>query len=304
MVPIMLKIAYAPLYHHPLPDGHRFPMAKYSLLPEQLIHEGTCDAANFFAPGLLSEAQILRTHQASYWEKLKHQQLSRREERRTGFPLSPALVERERTINQGTIEMARYALQYGVAMNIAGGTHHAYTDHGEGFCLLNDMAIAAHWLLDEGLARQILLVDLDVHQGNGSAQIMEKEERVFTFSMHGAKNYPLKKEKSDLDVALPDGCDDATYLKQLRETLPALLDQVAPDFIFFQSGVDVLAGDKLGRLGMSLDGCRQRDEIVLKACRQNDIPVAISMGGGYSRSLAQIINAHAQTFRLAQEIWF
>lgn len=300
----MLKIAYAPLYHHPLPEGHRFPMAKYSLLPEQLLHEGTCTEEHFFAPGLLPEAQILRTHDVDYWEKLKTQNLSRREERRTGFPLSSALVERERVINQGTIDIARFALTHGVAMNIAGGTHHAYTDHGEGFCLLNDMAIAAHWLLDQGLAGQILFVDLDVHQGNGSAQIMAAEPRVFTFSMHGAKNYPLQKEKSDLDLALPDGCDDATYLKKLRETLPALLDRVEPDFIFFQSGVDVLAKDKLGRLGLTLPGCRQRDEVVLKACHTHQIPVAISMGGGYSQSLAQIINAHAQTFRLAQEIWF
>lgn len=300
----MLKIAFAPIYHHPLPDGHRFPMAKYSLLPEQLLYEGTCKEANFFAPGKLSERQVLRTHSEAYWQKLLQNQLSRAEERRTGFPLSPKLVEREITINQGTIDTARHAITHGVSMNIAGGTHHAYRDRGEGFCLLNDIAIAGHWLLDEGLAKQILVIDLDVHQGNGTAKIMEGEPRVFTFSMHGAKNYPLRKEHSDLDIALPDGCDDDFYLKILGEKLPQLLDTVAPDFVFYQSGVDVLAQDKLGRLGMTMQGCKERDRLVLETCHQNGLPVAISMGGGYSERLADIVDAHANTFRLAQEIWF
>ena len=300
----MLKIAYTPIYHHSLPPGHRFPMAKYSLLPEQLLYEGTCTQANFFEPGQLSEAQVLRTHTAGYWQKLKDLKLSRAEERRTGFPLTQKLVEREITINQGTIDNCRYALEFGVSINIAGGTHHAYADRGEGFCLLNDIAIASHWLLDQNLAQKILVVDLDVHQGNGTAKIMENEPRVFTFSMHGAKNYPLKKEKSDLDIALPDGCDDTTYLKILSEKLPRLLDEVQPDFAFYQSGVDVLATDKLGRLGMSIYGCGQRDELVLKTLHKNNLPVAINMGGGYSQRLADIVDAHANTFRLAQKIWF
>lgn len=300
----MLKIAFDPIYHHPLPQGHRFPMAKYSLLPEQLLYEGTCKEANFFAPTQLSEAQILRTHSPRYWEKLQKTQLTRAEERRTGFPLTRQLVEREITINQGTIDNAQYALQFGVSMNIAGGTHHAYRDRGEGFCLLNDIAIASHWLLDQGKTKQILVVDLDVHQGNGTAKIMEEEPRVFTFSMHGEKNYPLKKEYSDLDIALPDGCEDAFYLKVLGEQLPRLLDEVAPDFVFFQSGVDVLAQDKLGRLSLSMQGCKERDRLVLETCRRHDLPVAISMGGGYSERLADIVDAHANTFRLAQEIWF
>lgn len=300
----MLKVAYTPLYHHPLPEGHRFPMAKYSLLPQQLIYEGTCREANFYAPKLLPEAQILRTHEAAYWQKLKNLELSRGEERRTGFPLSPQLVERERVINQGTLDNAIYAQDYGVALNVAGGTHHAFTDHGEGFCLLNDIALAAHWLLDQQRARQILVVDLDVHQGNGTAQIMREEPRVFTFSMHGAHNYPLHKEKSDLDIPLPDGCDDRSYLRQLYAALPRLLDQVEPDFIFYQSGVDALHTDKLGRLGMTLQGLRLRDKFVLETCHRHRLPVAISMGGGYSLRLADIIDAHAQTFRLAQEFWF
>jgi acetoin utilization deacetylase AcuC-like enzyme len=300
----MLKIAYSSIYHHALPPGHRFPMAKYSLIPQQLLYEGTCTQANFFAPGFLPESQILRTHDANYWQKLKTTSLSRAEERRTGFPLSAKLVERERTINQGTIDNCRFALQYGVSINMAGGTHHAYADRGEGFCLLNDIAIASHWLLDNKLAQQILVVDLDVHQGNGTAKIMADEPRVFTFSMHGEKNYPLRKEQSDLDIALPDGCEDSFYLKQLEETLPKLVNEVQPDFVFYQSGVDVLATDKLGRLGMSMAGCRKRDSFVLNLLHKNNVPVAVNMGGGYSQRLADIVDAHTNTFRLAQEIWF
>ncbi len=300
----MLKIAFDPIYHHPLPEGHRFPMAKYSILPEQLLYEGTCRDENFFKPGLLSEKQILRTHCADYWDKLKFQKLTKSEERRTGFPLSTELVERERRINQGTIEGALHALEHGIAMNIAGGTHHAYYDRGEGFCLLNDIAIAAHYLLDQQLAQQILVVDLDVHQGNGTAQIMRENDRVFTFSMHGAHNYPLHKEESDLDIPLPDGIDDRNYLEILERELSQLLEKLEPDFIFFQSGVDVLATDKLGRLGLSTAGCKSRDRLLFETARESEIPVMTSMGGGYSERLADIVEAHANTYRLAQEIYF
>lgn len=300
----MLKIAYSDIYHHPLPPGHRFPMEKYSLIPEQLLHEGTCNSDNFFAPEKLSEDQILRTHDPAYWEKLKSLQLNRQEERRTGFPLSKELVEREITICRGTIENSRYALQYGVSINVAGGTHHAYRDRGEGFCLLNDIAIASHWLLDHTEVSKILVVDLDVHQGNGTASIMASEERVFTFSMHGAHNYPLHKERSDLDIPLPDATDDRHYLKILCDTLPRLLDETQPDFVFFQSGVDVLKTDKLGRLGMSIQGCKERDRFVLETCQKHAVPVAVNMGGGYSERIADIVEAHANTYRLAQEIFF
>jgi len=279
-------------------------MAKYSLLPEQLLYEGTCVDDNFFKPQLLTEQQILRSHDAQYWDKLKYQKLSRQEERRTGFPLSEKLVERERRINQGTIEAAQFAIEYGVALNIAGGTHHAYTNRGEGFCLLNDIAIAAHFLLDKGLAKQILVVDLDVHQGNGTAEIMAQEKRVFTFSMHGANNYPLHKEQSDLDIPLEDGIDDKSYLQILDRELKALIDRLEPDFIFFQSGVDVLATDKLGRLGLSIAGCKERDKKVFSLAKENKVPIVASMGGGYSERLADIIEAHANTYRLAQEIYF
>ncbi len=300
----MLKIAWTEIYAHPLPQNHRFPMEKYNLLPEQLIYEGTVAEDSFFAPGSLSTDLVLRTHDAAYWDKLLHGKLERLEERRTGFPWSKELIEREIIIMQGTLDAAVYALKYGVAMNIAGGTHHAFTDRGEGFCLLNDIAIAANYLLDEGLAKQILVVDLDVHQGNGTAEIFRHEPRVFTFSMHGASNYPMHKEASDLDVGLPDGTDDATYLPLLDKHLKGLLNQVQPDFIFFQSGVDVLATDKLGRLGMTIDGCKTRDRMVLEQCKINQIPVMASMGGGYSEKIAHIVEAHANTYRLAREIFF
>ena len=300
----MLKIAWHQNYKHSLPEGHRFPMAKYELIPQQLLYEGSLQESNFFTPKTLPEADILLTHSHLYWEKLKNLNLSPSEIRKTGFPLSTSLVEREITIAQGTIDCALFAQQYGVAMNIAGGTHHAFTDRGEGFCLLNDVAIAANYLLKNHLAKKILVVDLDVHQGNGTAEIFRNNPAVFTFSMHGEKNYPLHKEKSDLDIPLPDGINDAQYLTILYENLPKLIDTQEPDFIFYISGVDILENDKLGRLGVSLQGCKQRDRFVLEISKKNQIPIAISMGGGYSEKLADIVEAHSNTFRLAQEIFF
>ena len=300
----MLKVAWTPIYAHPLPKNHRFPMEKYNLLPEQLLYEGSLTQDNFFEPGKLSDEEVLRTHDTEYWRKLKEQDLNRQEERRTGFPLSPELVQREITIMQGTVDCAKYALEHGVSMNIAGGTHHSFTNRGEGFCLLNDIAIAAHYLLDHQKAQKILVVDLDVHQGNGTAEIFQNDERVFTFSMHGASNYPMHKEQSDLDVGLEDGTDDQTYLKLLDQHFNSLLDQVQPDFMFFQSGVDVLATDKIGRLGMTIEGCKSRDRMVLETCHTHKIPVVASMGGGYSERIAHIVEAHANTYRLAQEVFF
>lgn len=300
----MLKIAWNDHYTIPLPEGHRFPMLKYDLIPEQLLYEGTIREVNIFSPGQLSEEDIFTIHYRSYWEKLKDGKLTKDEIRRTGFPYSKELVVRERVILQGTIDCAKYAKEYGVAMNVAGGTHHAFRDRGEGFCLLNDIAVAAQYLLDNNLATQILVVDLDVHQGNGTANIFENEPAVYTFSMHGGKNYPLKKETSDRDIPLPDGIDDNSYLSLLKFHLPKLLDDLEPDFIFYQSGVDVLETDKLGRLGLSMHGCKDRDRFVLEICRKNNIPVAVSMGGGYSEKIADIVEAHANTFRLASEIYF
>lgn len=300
----MLKIAFSPIYKYSLPEGHRFPMEKYELLPEQLLYEGTITEDNFFHPNPADEATILLTHDEDYWNRLKHQKLTRKEIREIGFPMSKNLVERGRHIAGGTIECAHYAKTFGVAMNIAGGTHHSYTYKGSGFCVINDIAIAANHLLKEQLAQKILVIDLDVHQGDGTAQIFQQENRVFTFSMHGAKNFPLRKQQSDLDIGLPDKTEDVFYLKTLNATLPKLLAEVAPDFIFYLSGVDIIASDKLGRLSCSIQGCKERDRIVLQACKDHNIPVAASMGGGYSEKLAHIIEAHANTYRVAQEIYF
>ncbi|UYZ62648.1 histone deacetylase family protein [Hymenobacter weizhouensis] len=301
----MLSIAWAPLYAHPLPAGHRFPMLKYELLPEQLLREGVVPPPAFFQPVPPPAADILRAHEAAYYHRLQQGQLTRAEERASGFPWSPQLIEREVTILGGTIECARRALRYGVALNVAGGTHHAFRDRGEGFCLLNDQAAAACYLLahPELGVRRVLIVDLDVHQGNGTAAIFRHEPRVFTFSMHGARNYPHRKEQSDLDLALPDGTDDATYLRLLADTLPRLLDRHQPDFVFYLSGVDVLATDKLGHLSLTRTGCRRRDEYVLGLCHQHRLPVVVCMGGGYSPRIADILEAHANTFRVAAELW-
>ncbi|MEM9053319.1 MAG: histone deacetylase [Bacteroidota bacterium] len=300
----MLKVAWNEHYAHKLPEGHRFPMEKYNLLPQQLLHEGTLTKENFFDPECISEERVLRIHSSEYLEKLKKCELSRKEERATGFPLSDQLVKRELMISQGTIEAVEFAIENGASGNIAGGTHHAYRDRGEGFCLLNDIAIGSSYALNELNLEKILVVDLDVHQGNGTAKIFENDPSVFTFSMHGAKNYPLHKEKSDLDIPLPDGTMDQDYLKILRETLPGLMDEVSPDLIFFQSGVDILESDKLGRLALTLNGSKQRDEIVFSEAKKRGIPVVFNMGGGYSKKISVIIEAHANTYRTARDLHF
>ncbi|HEY0655692.1 MAG TPA: histone deacetylase [Chryseosolibacter sp.] len=300
----MLKIAWTEKYVLPLPPNHRFPMSKYEVLPQQLLYEGTIRSENLFAPGPLDEMWILLTHDEDYWRRLSTLSLTPKEIRRTGFPLSQHLLDREVVIAEGTRLATQFALEFGIAMNIAGGTHHAFTNRGEGFCLLNDIAIAANYLLHEKLARQILVVDLDVHQGNGTAQIFRNEPRVFTFSMHGANNYPLVKETSDLDIGLPDGTTDKFYLDTLEVNLSHLLNSVKPDFIFFQSGVDILDTDSLGKLKVSRQGCKQRDRLVLEAAKRTRIPVVACMGGGYSPDFRDIIEAHANTYRLAQQIFF
>lgn len=300
----MLKIAYHPIYKHPLPEGHRFPMEKYELLPKQLLHEGTCEETNFFQPDFPEESHILKVHDAEYVQRLKNLELSKKEIRVSGFPLSRDLVDREHIIADGTMKACEYALKYGISMNIAGGTHHAYTNRAEAFCLLNDQAIGARYLQANGLAKKILIVDLDVHQGNGTAEIFQNDPSVFTFSMHGKGNYPFKKERSALDIELDDGTNDKTYLKRLKNILPTLIEEVRPDFIFYLCGVDILESDKLGKLSCTISGCKERDRFVLQTCHDLDIPVECSMGGGYSKDIKQIIEAHANTYRLAQEIYF
>lgn len=300
----MLKIAFHPIYKHPLPEGHRFPMEKYELLPQQLLHEGTCSEDNFFKPERPNDKYILAVHEPEYYYDLLNITLDQRAARKIGFPLSEVLVERERLITDGTLKATKYALQNGIAMNIAGGTHHAYTNRGEAFCMLNDQAIGARYLQAKGLSKKILIVDLDVHQGNGTAEIFKNDKSVYTFSMHGKSNYPFKKEQSDLDIALDNDINDKDYLKILKSTLPRIIYMQNPDFIFYLCGVDVIASDKLGKLGMTINGCKERDRFVLQQCKNNSIPVMCSMGGGYSPDIKTIVDAHANTFRLAQEIFF
>ncbi len=300
----MLKIAYHPIYTHPLPEGHRFPMIKYELLPKQLMHEGTCIEDNFFTPDIPDPMLILEVHTQEYYENLLELSLDPKAARKIGFPLSKALVDREVIIADGTIKASDYALKHGIAMNIAGGTHHAYTNRGEAFCLLNDQAIGARYLLQKELVSNILIVDLDVHQGNGTAEIFEDDNAVFTFSMHGANNYPFKKEKSDLDIELPHQTSDQEYLKILKNILPKLIEDQQPDFIYYLCGVDILSTDKLGTLGCTITGCKERDRFVLQSCKDLDIPIMCSMGGGYSPDIKTIVEAHANTFRLAQDIFF
>jgi len=269
----MIKIAWDPIYVHPLPKNHRFPIEKYELLPQQLMHEGTFNHSSFFSPTQIELENILAIHTKEYWEKLSGLELNRQEQLRSGFPHSKELIDRELVITGGSLQASLFALENGVAFNIAGGTHHAYADRAEGFCLLNDIAISASYLLRNKLVNSILVVDLDVHQGNGTAKIFENEPSVFTFSMHGEHNYPLRKEKSDLDVGLVDGINGADYLKLLEKHLPPLVEKLKPDFIFYQCGVDILETDKLGRLGVSIADCKKRDELVLNLSYKNNIPL-------------------------------
>ena len=299
----MFPIAFHPIYKHPLPEGHRFPMIKYELLPQQLLHEGIAQKEDFFEPEVASIENILTVHTKEYVTDLLNLTLDARAARKIGFPLSKELVERALRIAQGTILGAEKAFETKVAFNIAGGTHHAYSNRGEAFCLLNDQAIAAQYLLDTRLAKKVLIIDLDVHQGNGTAEIFQKNDKVFTFSTHGKSNYPFKKETSDLDIAFEDNTSDEEFLQTISTIIPKLIEQQKPDFIFYLAGVDILASDKLGKLGCSIDGCKKRDEIVFQNCNHYQIPVQVSMGGGYSPEIKTIIEAHTNTYRVAQVIF-
>ncbi len=299
----MFPIAFHPIFKHPLPEGHRFPMIKYELLPQQLLHEGIAQKEDFFKPEVASIENILTVHTKEYVSNLLNLTLDARAARKIGFPISKELVERELRIAQGTILGAEKAFETKVAFNIAGGTHHAYSNRGEAFYLLNDQAIAAQYLLNKKLAKKILIIDLDVHQGNGTAEIFQKNANVFTFSTHGKSNYPFKKETSDLDIAFEDNTSDEDFLKTISTIIPKLIEQQKPEFIFYLAGVDILASDKLGKLGCTIEGCKRRDEIVFKNCNQYEIPVQVSMGGGYSPEIKTIIEAHTNTYRVAQVIF-
>lgn len=299
----VLRIAYHPSYSHPLPEGHRFPMLKYELIPEQLLYEGIVAEENFFEPAMATKDFVKLAHREVYLDHLLDLTLDPKMVRRIGFPLSRALVDRELYIVGGTIEGCRFALKHKVAFNVAGGTHHAGADFGEGFCLLNDQAVGAAYLLHEKLANRIAIIDLDVHQGNGTAHIFRKNEQVFTFSMHGEKNYPFLKERSHLDIGLENGVGNDEYLAMLDEHLHHIFVAVKPDFVFYQSGVDVLSTDKLGKLNLTASGCRKRDEMVFDYCRQYAVPVQVSMGGGYSSEIRDIVNAHVGTYRAAIDVF-
>ena len=278
-------------------------MLKYELIPEQLLHEGSITKENLFAPTVCADEIVLLTHDNVYLNKLKEQTLSAKEQRHIGFPQSPELTERELIITQGTIDCCKHAFENGIALNVAGGTHHAFADRGEGFCLLNDFGTAANYLLQQKLAKQILIVDLDVHQGNGTAKLFEQNSKVFTFSMHGAHNYPFHKETSDLDIGLKDGTDDNVYLPLLQNSLHMLINKVKPDFVFYLSGVDILETDKFGKLKVTMQGCKERDEIVFRQLLQHQIPCTVAMGGGYSPDVRTIVEAHCNTFRLAKDMY-
>jgi len=298
-----LHIAFHPIYAHPLPEGHRFPMLKYELIPGQLLYEGTIEPQHLVAPAPCADETILKTHTVEYFEKLKQGKLSEKEQRRVGFPQSPQLTKRELIITQGTIDCCFAARKAGVALNVAGGTHHAFAGHGEGFCLLNDFAVAANYLLQHGFSKKILIIDLDVHQGNGTAKLFQNTMPVFTFSMHGRQTYPLHKEQSDLDIELEDGTTDTAYMDILKSLLPKLLYEVQPDFAFYLSGVDVLHTDRFGKLGLTIEGCKARDAFVFSTLKQHAVPCAVAMGGGYSPDIKVIVEAHCNTFRLAKEIY-
>jgi acetoin utilization deacetylase AcuC-like enzyme len=300
----MFYISFDSLFQHPLPEGHRFPMLKYELIPKQLLHEGIVEEENLFEPIAAKDSEIIVTHSINYLNQLKNLELEPAHIRRIGFPLSRQLVERELKIIQGTLDCARFALQFGISMNVAGGTHHAFADKGEGFCLLNDMAFAANMLIKQGLAKKILIIDLDVHQGNGTASIFKNNPQVFTFSMHGRDNYPFHKEESDLDVPLENGMLDKEYLYLLEKNLNFIFETNFPDFVFYLCGVDILATDKLGKLNISEEGCKKRDALVLNTCKQYNIPITCALGGGYSPNISDIVNAHCNTFKLAQNIFF
>lgn len=300
----MIKIAWDASYALSLPEGHRFPMLKYELIPQQLLHEGCIEEANLFIPTLCSYDIISLCHSKEYIYKLKSLTFSESEMRRIGFPLTPQLIERERRIIQGTIDCALYALQYGVSLNVAGGTHHAATSVGEGFCILNDFAVATSFLLYHQICKKIAIIDLDVHQGNGTAEIFNNNPSVYTLSFHGKENYPLHKPHSNLDIELETGSSDSTYLNLMHQHIPEMLDTFKPDLVCYQSGVDILETDRYGKLKISASACKQRDRLVFEWCKERSIPVAVAMGGGYSPKISDIVNAHCETFRQAVSVFF
>ena len=286
-------------YTFPLPEGHRFPVAKYAMLREKVIAEGVVAAERVLDPPRATDDALALVHTTEYLRRFRDGALDAVELRRLGFPWSPALVERSYRAVGGTVEAARHALEHGIAMNLAGGTHHAFPDHGEGFCVFNDVAVAIRLLRRDGLLRRAAIVDLDVHQGNGTHAIFAGDADVYTFSMHGGKNYPFHKVAGTLDVELADGTGDELYLATLHDALPRVLAASSPDLVVYVAGADPFEGDRLGRLALTFDGLARRDAFVLDSCREVGIPVAITIGGGYGRHIEDTVAVHARTVRIA-----
>src|SRR5205085_7128102 len=295
-----MKAFYSDRYVIPLPPQHRFPIVKYALIRQRLDAEGVLKSHQLVRPPLVERDEALLVHTADYYDRLVAGHLTEREIRRLGLPWSTALVGRSRVSVGGTLAAARAAIADGVAANLGGGTHHAFADHGGGFCVLNDIAVAIRVLRAEGAIRRAAVIDLDVHQGNGTAAIFADDPEVFTLSLHGEKNYPLVKQQSTLDVALADGTDDDEYLYALALHLSPTLDRFRPDIVFYQAGVDPFFDDRLGRLALTMAGLRRRDEMVLMACRSRHLPCVITLGGGYARDVADTVEAHCNTIRAAR----
>jgi acetoin utilization deacetylase AcuC-like enzyme len=298
-----VKLFYTDVFVLPLPAGHRFPMEKYSRLRETLLASGEFAAADFHLPHAASDEELARAHNADYIQQVCYGQLPEKAQKSIGFPWSEGMVERSRRSAGATICACRAALRDGVAANLAGGTHHAFRDRGEGFCIFNDAAVAARAMQAEGQASRVLIVDCDVHQGNGTASILAGDESIFTFSIHGARNFPFEKEQSDLDIELPDGCTDDAYLLRLEEGLNTAFDIARPELVIYLAGADPYKDDRLGRLGLTMAGLVERDRRVFAHCRSRQIPVAIAMAGGYARQIDDTVAIHRATILLARQMW-
>ncbi|PJF30453.1 MAG: histone deacetylase [Candidatus Thermofonsia Clade 1 bacterium] len=296
-----MRAFYTDIFVLPLPEGHRFPMAKYRLLRERLLASGVITPERLCVPHAATDTELLRAHDADYVRRVQDGELSPQEIRRIGFPWTPAMVERSRRSSGATIEACYAALQDGVAVNLAGGTHHAFRDRGGGYCVFNDAAIAARTLQAEGLARRVVILDCDVHQGDGTAAILRDDPTIFTFSIHAESNYPFHKEQSDLDIGLPDGTTDDAYLAALEYGLHESLQRANADFAIYLAGADPYEKDQLGKLKLSLAGLAARDHMVLSACHRAGLPVAIAMAGGYAKRVEDIVDVHYQTVAIAAQ---
>ena len=298
-----MRVCFSEGYVAPLPGGHRFPMGKFAALHRILLDEGLIRVQDVVVPVETSWDDLALVHTVRYLDSLRLGTMDRLAERRMGLPRTDAIVRRSRLATQGTFEAGRMALQDGVAANLAGGMHHGFPDHGEGFCVLNDVAVAIRMLQRGGEMKRVLVVDLDVHQGNGVAAVFENDDSVYTFSMHGEKNYPFKKERSSRDVALPDGMDNWAYLDVLQSHLMDVIDAAKPDLVYYLAGVDPVAGDRFGRLELTQDGLAARDRYVLETMRLKGLPVGLVLSGGYAESDEKTADLHAEVHRVAKGVF-